>query len=52
MKLSDLYKKIVRNTEVKIFYDVTEISYEDAKNMKVCLIIPDGELKMNIFVTE
>ena len=47
----DVYKNLVRNTEVKIFKTGTmeELTIEEAKDRKCGLIVPYGELKINIF---
>lgn len=47
----DVYKNFVKNTEVKIFKTGTmeELTIEEAKDRKLNLIVPCGELKINIF---
>lgn len=48
----DVYKHLVRNAKTTIIESGTmkELSLEDAKERKVDLIVPCGELEVNIFV--
>lgn len=48
----DVYKHFVRNAKVTIIESGTmkELSLEDAKKRKIDLIVPCGELEVNIFV--
>lgn len=50
----DVYKHLVRNAKTTIIESGTmkELSLEDAKERKVDLIVPCGELEVNIFVKE
>lgn len=48
----DIYSHFVRNTKVTIIESGTmkELSLKDAKKRKIDLIVPCGELEVNIFV--
>lgn len=48
----DVYKNLVRGTEVKILKTGTmeELTIEESRDRKCGLIVPCGELKVNIFV--
>lgn len=52
MKVFDLVSVIVRGTIINYIESGTmrELSYDQAKDRKVVLIVPDGDLKSNIFV--
>lgn len=48
----DMYYHLVRNTNVELIESGTmkRLNFEEVKNRKVSLIVPCGELKVNIFV--
>lgn len=50
----DVYKNLVRNTEVEIIENGTmkRLSIDEAKDRKLCLVVPRGELKLNIFCSK
>lgn len=48
----DMYYHLVKGTEVELIESGTmkRLTFEESKDRKVSLIVPCGELKVNIFV--
>ena len=52
MLVSELIKVIVRGTIINYIESGTmkDLTYEESKDRKVVLLVPDGDLKINLFV--